>query len=801
MKKVYLSLAAAAIAMNAYAQSTQLTGKVFDATTKAPLAGASVEIAGNRTTTDKDGTFSIECIEGKDLVVSYVSYGGYSHKIKACGEEVAVALNREVNGLNEVEITAVSNPNKQLLYQPVSIVKLNPTEIKRGTGLYLDDAINTNIPGVLMERRTVAAGQQFNIRGYGNGARGTNGVNSNFDGQGSKVYLNGIPVTDAEGITLMDDIDFGSVDNVEVVKGPAGTLYGLAIAGVVNLKTTQAEKGKISIGQDAMVGSYGLQRYTTRVAIGGDRSSLLVNYGKQLYDGFMTHTASHKDFVNMMAEFRPSDKQTINAYVGYSNSYDQRNGELTIGQYDTMNYSGNPAYISNDAHSNVITFRAGVGNTYKFNKHFANTTSFFGTGTSSNVSSAGGWTDKTPVNYGTRSVTDMNFDLGKNVALSGIAGIEMQAQNAQIIGYNMVKDSANLNGYNIIGAMRSNQYTISKTLSAFTEWTLSLPHEIALTGGVGVSTMAIELNDRFYVAANNNPSNPKATHNPTQYKRSYNDLLSPHFALNKVIRKHISVYGSFSTGYKAPVSSYFFIPLTGQVNTNLKPEHGTQFEVGSKGSLLKSKLFYQVAAFNAVFADKMTVVAVPNATNTATSYTYVTNGGKQENMGLEALVKYTVYQSADGGIRSITPFVNAAYSDFQYKDFKFQQLSGDKKSLVETDYSGKKVAGVSPLTFNAGVDVATKVGVYGNVNYNYRDAMYFTSDNLNKTKAYGVLNAKVGIQRTFFKHLTADLFVGAINITGTQYPFMVFLNQLPDAYLPAPAEINYFGGLNVKYTF
>jgi iron complex outermembrane receptor protein len=130
-----------------------------------------------------------------------------------------------------VEITATSNPNKALLYQPSSITKLSPLELKRGTGLFLDDAINSNVPGVTMNRRTVSAGQQFNIRGYGNGVRGTNGINSNFDGQGYKVYLNGIAVTDAEGITLMDDIDFGSVGSVEVTKGPAGTLYGLPLQG------------------------------------------------------------------------------------------------------------------------------------------------------------------------------------------------------------------------------------------------------------------------------------------------------------------------------------------------------------------------------------------------------------------------------------------------------------------------------------------------------------------------------------------------------------------------------------------
>ncbi len=797
MKNIILYIAALISTLNISAQTSQLTGKVFDAGNNAPLQGATVQLSGMRTTTDKDGTFSITCAAAKEISVTHLGYNVFTKTIENCGDLLQIGLTRSTSTLNEVEITDVSNPNKKLLYQAASITKLNEVELKRATGLFLDDAINANIPGVLMERRTVSAGQQFNIRGYGNGARGTNGVNSNFDGQGYKVYLNGIPVTDAEGITLMDDIDFGSIDNVEVVKGPAGTLYGLAIAGVVNLKTTKAEKGKVSIGQDVLMGSYGLKRYTTRLQIGGDRSSLLVNYGRQEYDGFMPHTASYKDFVNMMGEIKPNEKQAITTYLGYSNSYDQRNGELTIGQYDTFDYSGNPAYIKNNAHSNVITFRAGVGHTYIFNQHISNTTSLFGTGTSSNVSSAGGWTDKSPVNYGFRSTFDTKYALGKKFILSGITGTEVQQQNAQTMGYTMVKDSSNLAGYNIIGAMRSNQYTLSKTWSAFTEWTLSMPHDISFTGGIGISSMGIELNDRFYITANNSFSNPKS---PT-YKANYNSLVSPHFALNKVFSKVVSTYASYSKGYKAPVSSYFFIPLTGQLNTALKPEEGTQIEIGTKGTLLHERLFYHAAVFNTVFANKMTVVAVPNAANTATSYTYVANGGEQDNKGFEALVKYVAYQSATSILKSVAPFANFTYSDFEYKNFKFQQLSSDKKSAVITDYSGKKVAGVSPVTVNAGVDVLTKQGLYGNVNYSYRDAMYFTSDNLNKTKSYSLLNAKIGFQHTFFSHLSIDAFFGANNMTGTQYPFMVFLNQLPDAYLPAPKEINYFGGLNVKYTF
>ncbi len=800
MKKIY-TLILSFIVCASFAQTVQLKGKVTDSNNN-PLSNANILVNGSAgAVSDKKGAFSLEYKDSAEIAVSYVGFELYKQKIGKVDGELNIQLAYAAKNLNAVEITATSNPNKSILYQPISISKIGETEIKRGQGILMDDAINTNVPGVFMERRTFSAGQQFNIRGYGNGARGTNGVSSNFDGQGSKVYLNGIPVTDAEGITLMDDIDFGSIGNVEVVKGPAGSLYGLAIAGVVNLTTTKATPGKISIGQDVMVGSYGLQRYTSRLQIGTEKSSVLINYGKQLYKGFMPHTASNKDFVNFIGEFSPNKKQTINSYFGFSKSYDERNGELTIGQYDTLDYSGNTAYVKNNAHSGVTTFRAGVGHTYIFHKFVSNTTSVFGTGLISNVSSAGGWTDKSSINYGLRSTFDTKFPLGKRFSLNGITGLEGQMQNAQTLGYPMIADSFNLTGYNIIGTLRSNQYTVSKTISAFTEWTLAMPFDISLTAGFGYSAMGIELNDRFYVATNNNPSNPKGTQKPSQYKATYDKMFSPHVAINKVFVKQVSVYASFSRGYKAPVSSYFFIPLTGQVVTGLKPELGTQYELGTKGSLLKDRLNYQVAAFYAQFTNKMTTVAVPNAANTATSYTYVANGGTQNHIGLEVALRGTVYQADKGFVKSFSLFTNMAYSYFKYANFKYQQLSTDKKSVVEVDFSNKTVAGVPPITFNAGFDFVSNLGLYLNATYNFKDKMFFTSDNLNQTKMNHQLNAKFGFQRVFIKHIGVDAYVGANNITSNQNYAMVFVNQLPDAYLPAPREVNFFGGINLKYIF
>jgi iron complex outermembrane receptor protein len=768
-----------------------LKGKVFDSENNNPLYGATISFNGKATTTDKDGTFSINCGTTATLTVSYIGYETHKQVIKDCGEYLNVALSQLNHNLDEIDITATSNVNKSLLYQPSSITKLGTPELKRGLGLYLDDAINENIPGVTLQRRSVSGGQQFDIRGYGGGSGGTGRVSSNFDGQGIKVYLNGIPITDAEGITVPDDIDFGSIGDVEVAKGPSGTLYGLAISGVVNLQTLKPQNGQTSVGQDVLIGSYGLQRYTTHLEVGKENLSLLVNYGHEESNGYYVHNASHKDFINVAGDFKINQKESISTYFGYSHSYDQRGGELTLAQYANKDYSGNPDYIIRNAHSELISFRAGLSHTYHFNNHISNTTTVFGTGQTNNSSSAAGWTDKDPINYGLRSTFDTKFSLGTGFNLSGITGVETQQQYAQTLGYNMVRNPADTTGYYIIGAQKSNQYTLTSNTSVFTEWSLAIPHDISFTAGIGLSDMNITLNNRMYVANSTLPS---------EYVKSYDGLFSPHFAINKVFSREFSSYASYSKAYKAPTSAYFYIPSTGAINTDLVPEIGNQFEVGTKGALLNNKLSYQLAFFDATFSHKFTAMNVLNQAGTSTLYTYVVNGGKQDDKGIEFLVKYTAYQSAHSFFQSIRPFANFTYSDFKYVDYVFHTKSAAGLDSA-LNYDGKKVAGVGPFNANVGVDILSNVGLYANIIYSYKDAFPITSDNLNNTSAYSLLNAKIGYQHSLSNHFDLNVYFGIDNITNTQYPIFVFVNQIPDVYLPGPDKATYYGGVNLKYNF
>ena len=805
--KYFISLIGALfILTNAMGQANSKV-KVVDVFSKKPIVDATVTIGDKKVVTNQFGEFTYICNPKEVIKISHVGYETVLEMNATCKVDLVIYLQPTVLTLTDVEVTNSTNNNKTLLYQPVSITNLNQTDIKRASGLFFDDAIQTNVPGVQMARRSIGGGQQFNIRGYGNGVRGRNGASSNFDGQGSKVYLNGIPVTDAEGITTMDDIDFGSIASAEVVKGPAGALYGLAIAGVVHLKTVQPEKGKTSLSQEFISGNYGLRRNTSTFQTASNNASLLVNYGHQEVEGFTIHNASRKDYVNMVNVYTPSDKHTVNTYFGYSNSYDQRAGELTIAQYENNDYTGNIDYIKRDGHSNVITFRAGMNNSFKLNEHLTSNTTVFGTSFTSNASSAGGWTEKATGNYGLRSTLDVKLNLGDHMQLSGITGIESQRQDAHVVGYNMKQNPLDtgttwkylVNPYWVLNATTSDLNSVSTTTSLFTEWTLSLPKEISITGGLGSSNMHIVLNDRF---------NPALATRPAKFEKTYNGMLSPHLAINKVINKHISVYAAYSKGYKAPVSSYFYIstpavttpatPATGRVNETLIPEVGSQMEFGTKGQLFDNKLIYEFAYFHTVYDNKMTAISVVSpASKTTTLYSYVVNGGQQRHFGVEGVIKYNLINQKNGFIQLFSPFVNFTKNDFTYaNNFTIQ------KSVTSIeDFTGKQVAGAPKWTVNAGVDMLLNGGLYANLTYNYKDKTPISGLNDFYTTSYNLLNGKIGFKKQISNHFSTDMYIGATNLTNTKYYIMVFANQLPDAYLPAPRNAMVFGGLNLKYTF
>ncbi|HEY6062855.1 MAG TPA: hypothetical protein VIV35_04555, partial [Chitinophagaceae bacterium] len=174
----------------------------------------------------------------------------------------------------------------------------------------------------------------------------------------------------------------------------------------------------------------------------------------------------------------------------------------------------------------------------------------------------------------------------------------------------------------------------------------------------------------------------------------------------------------------------------------------------------------------------------------------------------EATLRYAIVNNENNVISNVTPFINFTYSDFKYGD-GFKIVTGATVAGRDTiDYSGKSVYGVPKVMNALGVDVATSFGLYANLVHIYKDGVTIGTTKTSTTpkvfttyysSSYNLLNGKIGFKRNLSSHFLMDLFLGVNNIGATRYPIMIFANQLPDAYLPAPPKAVVFGGINLKY--
>ncbi len=767
-------------------QAQNIYGSVKNAYSGEALSGVLIQSDETSSNSDHKGEFSISCSES--LKISLSGFESQLVNIQDCNEILSISLKPLPKELKSVEVRAAVDKPLHDINQAISSLKAR--ELQRGKSLFLDEAINSNVPGVNMWRRTVSGGQQLNIRGYGNGL-GFRGASNNFNTQGSKVYLNGIPITDAEGITIMDDIDFASIASVNIQKGPAGSLYGFAIAGAIELEMENAEAGKSYLEQKAMIGEYGVQRYTTTLTLGATNSSLLINYGKQFADGYMEHTASEKDFVNLLAKFRLNDKQTIESYLGYSNSYDERGGELTIEQFENGERTGNARYIKNDAHSAIERFRFGLSHHYKLKPWLKNQTTLYGNAGNGNSSSAGGWNDESPINYGLRTDFLVQLKWAEKYQLNGHTGLELQAMSKHALSYSMVEDSLFPNQDNIVSDLKSNQQINNLNKVWFSQWELKMPKGFAVEAGLSLSSLSINLQNRMY--QNGNDLNPT-------YALEYNNYWSPHLAIRKSFANSWNIFASYNKSYRTPVSGNIIIGATGELNTGLSPENGSQIEIGSQGKIANGRLTYQLSAFRTLFRNKMTSVAVP-LDSVTTAYTYVSNSGGQNNQGIEALFRYEAISKGNRFFESIQAWTNLTLNNFKYQDFYYEGVARGASQVSTKVYNNLPVAGVAPFSWNSGLDVLGRKGWYGNINYRHQGKMAITSDGKNETNAFGVLNLKAGYHLPIGDAITIHAYAGANNITSERYYYMVFVNQLADAYLPAPDRINFYGGLDLRFQF
>ncbi len=776
----------------AFVHGQNISGTVNNTVSGQPLEGAIVMLNGNSTETDAAGQFSLPCgTLPAAISVHLIGFQDYNNTVNDCNTKLQIGLTPAQNSLTAVNIND-SFAVAQSLKEANSTSTLGNEDLNRASGLNLQDALN-NVAGVNMQNREPWGGDRIIIRGYmpnlGNSVNTSNGF-------GYQAYIDNIPVTDALGNTILDDVDMSSLGRVDVVKGPSSPLFGSYIGGSVNLFTPMPTQSGVQ--QQVIGGSYGLFRSNTTVELASKKSSIWINYGHQTYEGFRPNDGSRKDFASFAGNFYVSSKNTVSTYFSYNNSYEGLAGELDSNQVYGRKAVSDTNYMLNNSHVKMESFRAGVTDSYKFNRHFGNQTTVFATGHDLDQAIAHGFTDVAELNLGGRTAFTYE-NHGSKVSVNGMLGASFQKTTETINGVFILPFHLAPFTTSTPIASYTDQQNYGMNYNIFTQWGFSLPAQFTAT--VGGS-----LNFAEFGIQNMLSSTHVLYNEPPTLLYDYKPVFTPNVSIAKVIKGKMSVYANVGMGYTPPGLSQI-LTSTGKVTTGLKPESGMQYEIGTKGNFANGKLSYQLALYDLDITNRL-------ITEYASAVSSTVNAGEQRNEGAELNLSYSVIKNKDGMITLLRPWMSYTYDNATYVKFQNFAKSSTGNDTLVADFSNKKVAAIAPNIFNFGVDLDTKIGFYLRVSFRYVDKAPITFDNEHYMNAYSLLGARIGYKQTFGR-MTVDAFAGADNLLGSTYYSSIFIGstigplaQSNDPYihggsgdgyiLPAPYTATFYGGVKLS---
>ena len=639
----------------------------------------------------------------------------------------------------------------------------------------LTQAVNT-LPGVRLEERATAS-YRLSIRG--------STLRSPFGVRNVKVYYNGLPFTEAGGSTPLNLLDPAIIGRLEVLKGPAGSVYGAGTGGVALFGTPQVAAGRSAVAVGATVGSYGLRRSTVTAETGSATGSVRAQYAHQELDGYRQQSAMQRDVLALDVRTVAGPKTTLAAHLLYADLSYQLPGGLTRAQFAAdprQARPGTPARPGVAAQPGTVaqgTFYAsrtgllGLTHEYRFTDRLELQTTLYGSGTAIRTPFLVDYERNTAVGTGGRTALRYRTTLaGRVLRLHG--GGELQASFANGRSYQNLAGTP--------GALRYDDEITTTTGFGFAQADYELPAELLLT--VAASYNRLRYRIARVSAAAANPSG-------YQLSRDFRPVLSPRVALLKEFSPNVSAYASVSTGFSPPTTDEIRTS-DGSLNRDLQAERGTSYEVGIRGNFFSKRLLYEANLFN--LEQRETIVS----SATDQGIVVFRNTGRTRQRGLEAVLSGWLWRpvapapdsremrSSDHGLR--------AWASYAYNDFRFGRYASGGPDL-----RGNRLTGTTPHTLSAGLDFSAQRGFYLSPNLGHQARVVLNDANTEQAAGYWVFGARGGWRRTLARHLETNIYAGIDNLTDRDYSLGNDLNAFGRRYFqPAPGR-GWYGGAEVGW--
>jgi iron complex outermembrane receptor protein len=658
--------------------------------------------------------------------------------------------------LQEVVVKAYEQ-NRQLKEVSAAINVINTDQLKRYNNTSLLPALNAT-PGVHMEERSPGS-YRLNIRG--------STLRSPFGVRNVKVYWNGIPFTDPGGNTYLNQLSFYNVSSIEVLKGPASSLYGAGTGGAV-LINSQNNDRPAGINLHYTTGSYNLQNINARVTLGDSDHNNTFGYTHQTSDGYRDNTRMRRDVATWETLVNANDKQQLSASVLYGDLYYQTPGGLTAAQYKANPRSARPAAgafpSARDAHAAIYqkTFLAGIDHQYRFTENFQNTTVVYGAFSNVKNPTFRNYERRSEPHFGGRTLFTLNKQWEQNRLQISFGG---EGQR----GFFNTKTFGNKGGNP--DTVQTDDDIDNYIYSGFVQGDLHLRGDWSVSAGVSINKSSIT------ITRLTGPETGKLN-------ASFNSEWAPRIAISKKVIPGLLLYASISRGFSPPGTAEI-LPSTSIINTGLQAEHGLNYEAGFKSSWLQQRLYVEVNAF---YYELRNAIVQRRDSSGAD---YFTNAGSTRQRGIESQFSYQLLPHTNRFVNNARIWASYTYNNFRYQDFK----------VITTDYSGNKLPGVPRHTLAAGLDVSTRPGWYINLTWYYNDALALNDANTDMAGSYNLAGGRTGWRTSLNKTIMMDVFAGVDNLFDVTYSLGNDINATGGRYYNAAPGRNYFGGVSFQYRF
>ena len=662
------------------------------------------------------------------------------------------------------EITLKGSPIKNVLQNTASSVSvITAVDINKSDGIILTPVLN-KIPGVTMQQGALNT-NRITIRGIG--ARSQYGTNK------IKAYFDGIPLSSGEGETTIDDIDLASIEKIEIIKGTNSTSFGSGLGGVIRLFSRETPLLE-SFGKSTVTfGSFGLLQQRLSAGYSNSKTNVFTSYTDLQNDGFRANSSYNRKSVNLHGKQKIASKGSL-SFLG---TFTRLKAYIpsSINETDLKNNPEKAAatWEAAQGFESYDKFMFGLGYDHQFSKKWSLRTSVFSNFKDAYEPRPFDILDEKISSLGLRSnvnYKDQLFSLPFELSF----GTELLTEKYEYSLFENLYQSqpgqGSIKGDEFSAIKQNRNYT-----NYFLQMELWISEKLYLETGVALNITKYSLEDVF----ENNSGGQKMPF-------TFGNVWSPRVGLSYKISKGKNIFTSVSKGFSVPSVAETLTP-EGQINTNLKPEIGWNYELGFKGNWLKNKVYTEVTFYTTQI--KNLLVARRNANDQFVGI----NAGSSSHTGLEFLVNYKFLELTQFQIK---PYFSGAVNNFKFKEF----LDGD------ADYSGNQLTGVPEKQFNFGVDVNTKKGFSVNTSFRTMSKIPLNDSNTKYSERYSLLDIKTTYVFSILKILKTELNAGINNALDTKYAANILPNAVgfgtaaPRYFYPGN-PVNFYGGFSVSYVF